>query len=134
MRFAGAVMRIYSYLFHAILAFFLLGVSFVALLNGRHNLKMTLLPWEGRSLTYWMLLLGLLGFVSIFLAFSGKMKILFLIWSIGVVLVLIKGYIFSGYYFGGFWGFLNAVWFILAAILAAVGSWLRYRQPERRWI
>jgi hypothetical protein len=126
-------MRIYSYLFHAILAFFLFGVSLVALLNGRHNLKVALLPWEGRSLTFWMFFLGLAGFVAILLALRGKLRILFLIWSIGVVLVLIKGYIFSGYYFGGFWGFLNAVWFILAAILAAVGSWLRFRQPAERW-
>lgn len=127
-------MRIYSYLFHAILAFFLFGVSIVALISGRHNVKVALLPWEGKSLTFWMLSLGLLGFVSILLALRGKLRILFVIWSIGVLLVLIKGYIFSGYYFGGFGGFLNAMWFILAAALAAVGSWLRYRQPVGRWI
>ncbi len=124
-------MRIYSYLFHAVLAFFLLGVSFVALLNGTDNLKMALLPWQGRSLTLWMFGLGLFGMASVLLALRGKLRVMFLLWSVGVVLMLVRGYIFSPYYFGGFGGFVNALLFILAAVAAAFGSWLRYRQPVR---
>lgn len=121
-------MRIYSYLFHTILALFLFGVSFVAILGGKHNLKMALLPWEGRSLTFWMFFLGLLGLASVLLAVAGRLRVLLLIWSVGVVVLLLRGFIFSNYYFGGFGNFLNAMLFLLAALLAAVGSWLRYRQ------
>ncbi len=128
MRFVGALMRIYSYLFHAILSGFLFGASFVALLNGKHNLKVALLPWEGKALTYSMFSLGILGFISILLALRGTLKIVFLVWSVGVVLFLVRGYIFTGYYFGGVSGFLNALCFVLAAVVAAVGAWLRYRQ------
>jgi len=128
-RFAGAVMRIFSYLFHAFLAFFLFGVSMLALLNGTHNLKMSMLPWEGKSLTFWMLALGLFGLASVWLAVRGTLRILLLVWSVAVVLVLLRGYIFSAYHFRTFGSFLNAIWFILAAVLAALGSWLRYREP-----
>jgi len=121
-------MRIYSYLFHAVLGLFLLGISLVALINGRHNLQIGLLPWEGRALTFWLLFGALAGLASLLLAMRGKLKVLFLIWSLVVVVTLVWGFIFSGYYFTGFGHFMNAVYLILAAILAAIGSWLRFRQ------
>lgn len=130
----GILMRIFSYLFHAILAMFLFGVSAFALLNGKHNLHLSLLPWEGKNLTFWMLFLGLAGLMSVLLAVFGKSRILFLIWSIGVLLMLVRGYVFTGYYFGGLGGLSSALAFMLAAFLAAIGAWLRFRQREPRWL
>ncbi len=128
MRLVGAIMRIFSYLFHAGLGLFLLGISLVALINGRHNLRIDLLPWEGKALTFWLLFAALFGLASLLLAVRGKLKVLFFIWSVVVVAMLVRGYIFSGYYFGGAGALMNAVYLTLASILAAVGSWLRFRQ------
>jgi hypothetical protein len=127
-------MRVYSYLFHAIVAFFLCFVSIVAILNGR-NLQLDLLPFQGKTLTIVMLVGGLIGGLSVVLAFWGRVKILLLIWSVVVLLFMVKGYIFSPYYFGGTRNFLNALLFLFAAALAVLGAWLRYRQkPSERMI
>lgn len=124
-------MRIYSYLFHLLLALFLLGIGFVGLISGG-NLKMGFLPWEGTTLTYLLLILSLFGILTIVLAFKRIVPIMFFVWSLVVLGLMLKGFIFSSYGFADPGAFFNAICLIAAAMLACVGAWFAFRcQPER---
>ncbi len=123
-------MRYFAYLFHAVLALFLLGVSGLALASGTHGLKFGMLPWEGSTLNYVLFFGALAGLATVLLAFRGKLPVLFLLWSALVALLLLKGYIFSGYRFGvGEWK--TALFLLAASFLAIPGAWSRVRAKPR---
>jgi hypothetical protein len=125
-------MRIFSYLFHAVLALFMVGISIVAWSSGQ-NLNLDMLPWSSAAATPWLLGLGLLAIVSIVLALKGTLRILFVLWSAAVVVLLIRGFFFSPYVFDGAADFRNALLFVFAALLAFVGAWLSFRrEPKTR--
>jgi hypothetical protein len=126
-------MRVYSYIFHGLLALFLFAVALVPLFSGIHNLQLELLPWEGRALTYWLLSLSLFGLVSVLLAAMGKSPLPLLIWSVVVVITLLWGYFWQPYYFGSFEAFRNSLLLLIGAVLATLGAWYAVRhEPARR--
>lgn len=131
--FVRALLIIFSHLFHLLLVFFLIGISSVALIGGTHTLKLGVVPWEGERLTYWLFSLGLFGLISLGLAVTGKVRILFFLWTLAVLVILIRGFFFSPYAFTGPAEFKNAVYISLAASLAVLGAWLQLiRRPRRR--
>jgi hypothetical protein len=125
-------MRYFAYLFHAVLALFLLGVSGLALASGTPDLKFGMLPWAGSTLNYVLFFGALAGLTTVLLALRGKLPVLFLVWSAAVALLLVKGYVFSGYKFGtGEWK--TAVFLLVASFLAIPGAWSRFRaKPHPR--
>ena len=124
-------MRIYSYIFHGLLALAMLGVSLVSWSSGL-DLNLDMLPWSPATSGTWLLALGLVGIVSVVLALKGILRVLFLIWSAAVVVLFVKGFFFSPYMFDGTAGLRNAFLFTLAAILALAGAWLAFRcQPKK---
>jgi hypothetical protein len=126
-----AVISWLSYLFHFLLALLLLGIAALALLSGSRNLHLAMLPWGGSTLDYVLLAGSLFGLLSIALAIMGRLRILFLLWSLAVAVLLTKGYIFSGYRFGaGEWR--HAVYLIAAAWVAVAGAWFRWRAKSGR--
>jgi len=125
-----ALMRYYSYLFHLILALFLLAVSGLALASGSGNLHLGMLPWTGQTLTYAVFFGALAGLIAVFLAMKGTLRILFLLWSAVVVVLLIKGYIFSGYKFQGS-EFKTAIYLIVASLIALPGAWFQLRRVRK---
>jgi ABC-type maltose transport system permease subunit len=125
-----ALMRYYSYLFHLILALFLLAVSGLALASGSGNLHLGMLPWTGQTLTYAVFFGALAGMIAVFLAMKGTLRILFLLWSAVVVVLLIKGYIFSGYKFQGS-EFKTAIYLIVASLIALPGAWFQLRRVRK---
>lgn len=120
-----------SYLFHFLLALLLLGIAGFALASGPQSLHLEMLPWKGARLEYVLLGGSLFGLLSVALAVSGRMRFLFLLWSLAVAVLLTKGYIFSGYRFGA--GELSRAAYLIGASWAAVaGAWFRLRsQPGR---
>jgi len=127
----NALMRIYSYLYHGLLALFLLALALLALLTGNHTLKLEMLPWEGKSLTLWLLGSALFALVSIVLAWMGKARILFFLWTLIVPAMLVRGYFFSRFFFEP--GELRvAIWLIVGALLAIFGGWLQLHRRVRR--
>ena len=70
----GVLARVYSYLYHVILALLLLGISMVAILSHSNTLNLGMLPWKGSELTYWLLGAALFGLLSILLAWVGKLR------------------------------------------------------------
>ena len=120
-----------SYLFHFVLALMLLGVAGLALASGPQSLHLEILPWNGATLDYVLLGGAIFGLLSVVLAVTGRVRFLFLLWSLIVAVLLTKGYIFSGYRFGvGEWR--HAIYLIVATWVAVVGAWFQLRrQPSR---
>lgn len=123
----GMIVKIYSYLFHLVLALFLTGLSVVAFATGMHNLRLEMLPWTGQTLTWWLLGLGIGGIVIVALAVKGVLRVLFLLWTVVVVVLMIRGYFFSSYIFDGWEGLRMTLLLLAGACLAAVGGWIQFR-------
>jgi hypothetical protein len=123
-------MRYFAYVFHALLTLFLLGVSGLALASGTPSLNLGMLPWQGGTLNYVLFLGALAGLITVLMALRGKLPVLFFVWSAAVAVLLIKGYIFSGYKFGtGEWK--TALVLLIASLVAIPGAWSGMRAPTR---
>ncbi|HWQ54031.1 MAG TPA: hypothetical protein VN442_10125 [Bryobacteraceae bacterium] len=125
-----ALMRYYTYAYHGLLALFLFALAALAIASGSHTLQLEMLPWTGPALTYWLLGGSLFGLAAVVLALKGTARALLLVWSIVVVLFMLKGYIFSGYRFSS--GEVTKVlMLIFGAMLAVLGAWFGFRgQPD----
>ncbi len=119
-----ALLRLFSYLFHALLIFFLLGVSGLALASGMPDLKLGMLPWTGNTLVYVVFFSSLFGLVTLVLALLGRVRALFFLWSLAVAYFMIKGYIFSGYRFVPREA-TRALYLIICALIALAGAWFQ---------
>jgi hypothetical protein len=126
------IVRIFSYIFHGLLALFLLAMSCVALLSGL-PLQLGMLPLSGPNQTYLVLGLALLGLLAVLLALRGKLRSLFFIWSLAVVLLMLQGFFVGPYSFPSPTEFGYAVYLTIAALIAAAGAWFQMRaEPARR--
>lgn len=127
-----ALMRYFSYLFHGLLALFLIAVSGLALATGAaESLHFGMLPWSGGTLTYVLFFGAFAGLLTVILAMRGTLRVLFLIWSLLVVILLIKGYVFSGYKFES--GNVSTAAYVLgASLLGLIGAWFAFRQQPKR--
>ncbi len=123
----GMIVKIYSYLFHLVLALFLVGLSVVAFGTGMHNLRLDMLPWTGQALSWWLLGLGVAGVAITALALKGVLRVLFLVWTVIVVVLMVRGFFFSSYIFGGWEGLRMTLLLVAGACLAAVGGWIQFR-------
>ena len=117
-----ALVRYFSYLFHGLLALSLLAISGLAWMTGE-NLHLGMLPWTGASLTYVVFFASLFGLISAALAIRGSWRVLFFLWSLAVVVLLVKGYVFTGYHFSPGEP-LKAASLTLASAIAVIGAWL----------
>jgi len=122
------LLRLYSYAFELLLSLIALVLGIIGATHG-NNLSFEILPWTGASLTYWLTGLGLIGLACTILAVMGRLRFLFPLWALFVVVMLFRGYMFSSYTFSGSQGFEQAVGFFLGAILAFLGSLTVLRRP-----
>lgn len=121
------LLRVFSYLFHGLLAVFLLAASGLALSSGTARLSFPMLPWTGDTLIFVLFFGSLAGLLSLLLALGEKTRVLFFLWSLAVAVLLVKGYVFSWYHFApGEIRFASAL--LLSAWLAVAGSWPRARR------
>lgn len=128
----GALLRLYSYAYEFVLALFLFLVSLLVLIGGKHQLSMPMLPWEGESLTYWLFGLSLAGIVITVLAVMRRLRPLFCLWCLFVVIMMVRGFFLSAFYYsGGADQFYGAVALIIGAVIALLGS-LTLLTRERR--
>jgi hypothetical protein len=123
-------MRFYSYLFHGVLALFMLAISAVALASGT-VLRLDMLPWSGQTGTYALLGGGIFGLFAVLMALKGTLRFLFFFWSLAVFVILVKGFFLSPYQFRG--GIRNAGLLTVGALLAIFGAWFQMtRRTDRR--
>ena len=113
-----------SYVFHGLLCLMLFAISSLAIAAGAQTLHLDMLPWTGSTLLYTLFVGSLVGLVTLALAIKGRWRPLFFVWSLAVALLLLKGYIFSGYRFSpGEFG--TAMYLIGGSLIALPGSWMR---------
>jgi len=124
-----AIMRYSSYVFHGLLALFSIAVSALALGTGAGALHLGMLPWSGDTLAYVLLFGALFGLLTVALAIKGTLRILFLIWTFVVFVLLLKGYILSGYKFAPN-EFRIALYLIAGAFLSMFGAWFQLQRPK----
>ena len=125
-----ALMRYFAYLFHIVLALFLLALSGVAISTGTGSLRLGMLPWSGETLNYVLIGSALVGLLTVALAMKGVLRFLFLIWAFLVFVILVKGYIFSRYTFQPN-EFRIALYLIGGSLLALLGAWFQLRTSAR---
>jgi len=126
------LIRYFSYLFHVLLALFLLAISGLALATGAQSLHLGMLPWTGSTLTYVVFFGSLFGLISVVLAIRGTWRVLFFLWSLAVVVLMVKGYVFTGYHFSTGEA-PKAGYLMLASVIALVGAWwAMWAKAERR--
>jgi hypothetical protein len=94
-----ALLSFLSYVFHGLLCLILFAISGLAMVTGAQTLQLGMLPWTGSTLLYTLFFGALLGLVTVLLAIKGRLRPLFFVWSLVVTILLLKGYIFSGYRF-----------------------------------
>lgn len=116
-----AIVRAFSYLYHAILALFLIGVSAVALATAPQSLHLEMLPWTGSTLTYVVFFGALFGLLTVVLAILGRLRPLFFLWSLVVTVLMIKGFFFSGYRFEP-GNVRTANYLVVGSLLALIGA------------
>lgn len=131
----GAVRFIFSafsYLYEGLLALFLTAIACLALSSGT-PLHLEMLPWTGSTLNYALLFGGLCGIALVVLAILGKLRPLFFLWTLVVLILLIKGYIFGGIHLEETSAKV-AGYLILGAVLALIGGWVQmFRRADRRF-
>ncbi len=117
------LVRLFSYLFHTVLGFFQCGLALLALAGGKHNLRVDLLPWEGKVLTGALAALGLFALLSVALAVTGKTRVLLMIQSVGFVIVLVRGLFLSPMPLDGNpLDLSGAMWLTGSALVALAGA------------
>ena len=126
------ILRVYSYLYHFILCVFLLGLAIIAMMS-TGTLRLEVLPWNGDDLVQWLLWGSLAGLLSIILAVSGIFRYLFPIWTLLVLVMLIRGYLLQPYTFAGREPFYQTLWLIGGALVAFLASMTLFRRSKKRW-
>lgn len=130
MRAIAWVLRIFAYVYHLIFSLLLLALGGVAVLSGADNLKLEMTPWQGRQLKYWLLGMGLLGLASVILAMTGKVRFLLPLWSLAVLVLLVRGLFLSpAFTFSGPDQFNDGLYLTSGAALALLGSLTLLRRP-----
>ncbi len=124
-------MRLYSYVFHGLLSLAMILIALVSWFGGSHSLNLLLLPWQDEALRWLLLSSGLVGLVIVWLATRDFVPILFLLWSLLILVVLARGF-FLGWvhYLRGPYPLSWALLLSLGALLAVVGGWIHYRRPK----
>jgi hypothetical protein len=118
------LLRFFSYSYLGILALFLLGVSGLTLISGADNLHLGMLPWTGSTLTRFVFFGSLCGLLSLLLAMLGKIRPLFFLWSLIVFVLMVKGYVLSGYHLAPDEGRM-ALYLMIGALFALAGAWFQ---------
>ena len=117
-----ALLSFLSYVFHGLLCLMLLAMSGLAMIAGAQTVQFGMLPWTGSTLLYTVFFGALLGLVTVVLAIRGTWRALFFVWSLVVVVLLLKGYIFSGYRLipGEYHA---AMYLIVGSVIGLMGAW-----------
>ena len=127
------IVRLYSYAFSVLCAFIVLAMSVLILISKSVTVNFYLLPWEGTALLCSMVVLALAGLAIALLTWRGKRQMLFLAWSLLVLVLIVRYFFFTPNTFTPDSGeFTFALGVILAAAVAAAGAGLKPATGFRR--
>ena len=124
MRFLRGLLRIYSWIFEALLCVLAIGVSIVSLTVGSSDpVRVDWLPWSEGALPAWLIGLGVLGLLLVLLAVVGRLRFLLFLFAAGVFGLLAKGLFLGTHTFEGPAEFRTALWIVIASFVAFLGAW-----------
>lgn len=130
----SGLLKFWAYVFHLTLSAFFLGVGILAR-TGHQSLQLEMLPFDQGRLISRVSLMGIFGFIAIFLALVRIFEFVFPLWSIAIIVLFVWGFFFTPYMFNGTRGLEQALLLILAAIFALIGSFfvLMPKPRHNRW-
>ena len=127
-----ALLRLYSYVFQFLVSLILLALGIVASLSDNTALEISLMPWSGKELRMYLLILGALGVLATVLAFKGSLRLLFVMWTLGTTILLARGIFISGHQFAGEDDFKWTLLLLAGFIGTVPGAWRRFKRPAGR--
>lgn len=116
------VLRIFSYLFLALLCLAALGVSAVIVGSPHETVRVGWLPWEGESLGAALAIFGIAGLILVFLAVLGRARLLLTLFALATLILVARGFFFSYYRFSGVYAAHDAVHMVLGLLRAFLGA------------
>jgi hypothetical protein len=121
----------FALLFHLLFCVVAAGLGALAIGIGPQSMHLAMLPWSGATLAHILLFGGIFGLLSVLLAAMGKLRFLFLFWSLAVASVLLNHFLFGSYRFApGEWR--PAFYLVLSAWVAVPGAiFLMFDKPRR---
>lgn len=116
----ATLLRLYSYLYHLVLALILFAISGVAIASDVHTLNLAMFPWKGDELIHWLFYGSIAGLATIALAVTGIFRYLFPVWTLIVFVMMARGFLILPYTFTG----KDEFYAVLALIAGAFGAFL----------
>ena len=118
------VLRVYSWIFQAVLSLMAIAVAIAAYVTGSGDLMIPWVVFPGPNQAPWLIGIGLVGLLCVLLAATGKLRILLFLFAIHTLYMLVKGIFLSPTYsFSGPNEFRNAIILTVAAFFAVIGAW-----------
>src|SRR5215831_3859609 len=96
----------------------------VAVSGGADSVRLDVLPWSGSTLLLVLILGGILGLLSVFLAIRGAMRPLFFLWALIVTIYLVRGYFLGGHRFTPE-EFKQVVYLVIGSLIALLGAFIQ---------
>ena len=128
MKILHALMRFYSYLFTLFLSVFLTGFGAVAYLSGLHNWKIDTFIWTGEDLSKAMLILGVLGGLSVLMAFFNIFRGLLPVMALIFFGLIVYGFFWQSYRFADAEQFQTTLALALGALVSFLCSLLLFKR------
>ena len=128
MKILHALMRFYSYLFTLFLSVFLTGFGAVAYLSGLHNWKLDTFIWTGEDLSKAMLILGVLGGLSVLMAFFNIFRGLLPVMALIFFGLIVYGFFWQSYRFADAEQFQTTLALALGALVSFLCSLLLFKR------
>jgi len=128
----ATLLRLYSYLYHFVLALILFAISGVAIASDVHTLNLQMFPWKGDELIRWLFYGSLAGLVIVVLAVTGIFRYLFPVWALIVLILMVRGFLILPYTFSGKDEFYAVLLLIAGAFVAFLGSLTVFKAKSRR--
>ena len=125
------LLRLYSYLYHLVLALILFAISGVAIASDVHTLNLAMFPWKGDELIHWVFYGSIAGLAAIAFAVTGIFRYLFPLWTLTVFVMMARGFLILPYTFTGRDEF-HAVLMLIAGAFGAFLSSLTLFKSDRR--
>ncbi len=128
MKILHALMRFYSYLFTLFLSVFLTGFGAVAYLSGLHNWKIDTFIWTGEDLSKAMLILGVLGGLSVLMAFFNIFRGLLPVMALIFFGLIVYGFFWQSYRFADAEQFQGILALAVGALVSFLCSLLLFKR------
>jgi hypothetical protein len=121
----SALLRFFSYLYHGLLALALILFGMVVAVSGSaDSVRVDVLPWTGSTLLLILILGGIIGLLSVFLAIRGTIRPLFFLWALVVTIYLARGYFLGGHRFTPE-EFKQVVYLVVGSLIALLGAFIQ---------